>query len=107
MNLSIVYLCHFYACCIDSVISFILCYLQLWLLRIWITCHHNHHCIFMQGGLGSEKNYLGSIFFPSPGREPTYIIIRHITIYGNSCDIAIVENLPRLPPVWILMANQC
>ena len=76
---------------------------QLWLLKIWITCHHNHHCIFMQGGLGSEKNYLGSIFFPSPSREPTYIIIRHY----HSCDIAIVENLPRLPPVWILVANQC
>ena len=36
-----------------------------------------------QGGLSSEKKYLGSIFFPSPGREPTYL--------RNSHDMPIVE----------------
>ena len=46
-----------------------------------------------QGGLGSEKKYLGSIFFfLSPGGKHTYHIIRHITIYGNSRDLPIVET---------------
>jgi hypothetical protein len=53
---------------------------------------------FLSKGVLALKKIPGvNFFFLSPGREPTYI--RHITIYGNSCDIAIVENIPRLPPV--------
>ena len=44
------YLCvHFCTWCLDSIISFILCYLtssQLLSLRVWITCHHNHHFFY-------------------------------------------------------------
>jgi len=61
------------------------------LLWLWDDCHQGWFFAYDQGGLSSEKKYLGLIFFPSPGGEPTYHIIRHITIYGNSHDMPIVE----------------
>ena len=41
-----------------------------------------------------KKNTWGQ-FFPPKLQWGTYLIIRYITIYGNSCDIPIVETLPR------------
>ena len=101
-------MCHYCACCIESVISFILYVIFSIVVAQNLDNLPSQPSILYflcKGVLALKKIFGVNFFFPSPGREPTYI--RHITIYGNSCDIAIVENIPRLPPVWIPMANQC
>jgi hypothetical protein len=71
-------------------------YFHIW--RIFQQSPMNSHSFpvvfWMRHSRGYQKNkkYLGSIFFSSLKGGPTYHVIRHISIYGNSHDMSAQGN---------------
>ena len=68
--------------------------LQNFLVSIIQISRMQYHRSRFCKGLGSEKKIPGVVFFSEP-RSGTYLVIRHITIYGDSRDMP--GNISRLP----------